>query len=431
MRPTRKHLLVCALAFASMAAGTAAAWAQPSAFGAPQRPTSFRFEIDEVTVKIGGEVVFHDLFDRPGELRPTAVQGSGPDSQTPEYRVDLGRISGAAVNGGVLAIDQDLTTNHWLGPKGTYGHNLHRNDSYVAMLTLPISADGRTTFLAREAYGLEYSIRLKAPRFTGFEKLKIGLMDTEAYNSRGAIGVGRLPLPLPAPGQVTEAGTPRIIDITDLVSEPSVILGRVEEPRVSGEIVLDHAAIDNYDEIETLEMTLRMGPEGELSGHARIVAGGRVQEVELEPLDQEPQEFFGPRSKIPPDVRLAATLFIETLPGLEVVHVAPKQMMVADLAGEDTVRFRVEGFGFGPDTRVEVVPKGTAATAIPASAILRQRQKGTPEGTVLLADVDLPKQAGSYDLRISTGSQSQIVEDAVQVLETSTSRSSAAIGSRR
>jgi hypothetical protein len=256
-------------------------------------------------------------------------------------------------------------------------------------------------------------------------------MDTEAYNSRGAIGVGRLPLPLPTFGQSEAAEEPMIVEITDLESEPAVILGRVEEPKVSGEIVLDHAGIDNYDEIETLELTLRMGPEGELSGHARITAGGQVQELELDPIDQEPREFFEPRSKVPPDVRLAATLFIETLPGLEVVHVNPKEMTVGDLAREEKVRFRVEGFGFGPDTRIEVVPKGAQA-AIPAEAIHRQRLGGIPEGTVLLADISLPRHAASYDLRISTGNQTQVIENAVQVVEPVASASTTrSIGSRR
>jgi hypothetical protein len=420
MQSIPKLLSACALALVSINAGltgVAKAAGPPSGFAEPQQPSPFRFEIEEITLKIGGEVMFHDAFEQPGSLEA--------------YRVDLGRISGAAVDHGVLTIDQDLTTNTWLGPKGTYGHNLHRNDSYVAMLTLPISADGRSTFLAREAYGLEYSIRLRAPRFIGFEKLKIGLMDTEAYNSRGAIGVGRLPLPLPTFGQSEAAEEPMIVEITDLESEPAVILGRVEEPKVSGEIVLDHAGIDNYDEIETLELTLRMGPEGELSGHARITAGGQVQELELDPIDQEPREFFEPRSKVPPDVRLAATLFIETLPGLEVVHVNPKEMTVGDLAREEKVRFRVEGFGFGPDTRIEVVPKGAQA-AIPAEAIHRQRLGGIPEGTVLLADISLPRHAASYDLRISTGNQTQVIENAVQVVEPVASASTTrSIGSRR
>jgi len=337
----------------------------------------------------------------------------------PEYRVDLGRISAANVRDGVLRIDQDVTSNLWHGPRGNYGHSLHRNDSFVAMLTLPVNKDGGSTFLGREAFGLEFSVRLRGPHLNGFEKLKIGLMDTEAFKSVAAISVGRLPLPISPLPASQDGGTSENTDILKLVSQPAIVLGCVEEPRVKGEIVLDHAKIESFDQIESLEMVLRVGPEGQLSGLARIKAGGQVKEVELTPKSREPREFFAARSTLPADVRLAATLFVETLPRLEVLRVYPREVAVRDL-GADKVRFRIEGFGFGPDSRVEIVPEGAQGEPVRADTIHRQKAAGMPEGTVLLADIGLPARVGSYGLRVTTGGQSTVFEKAVRVFSPST-----------
>jgi Fe2+ transport system protein FeoA len=333
-------------------------------------------------------------------------------TEGPAYRVDLGQISAANVRDGVLEIDQDATSNIWHGPQGNYGHTLHRNDSYVAMFTLPINVAGGTTLLGRDAFGLEFSVRLRGPHLTGFEKLKIGLMDTEGYKSVAAVSVGRLPLP----GHKTSDTT----NILDLVSQPAIVLGRVEEPAVRGEILLDYAKIEQPDAMDSLEMVLRVGNEGQLSGLARITSGGQVKELALDPKTRGPQDdAFAARSHVPENMKLAATLFVETLPGLEVNHVYPKEVAVRDLSDADKVRFRIEGFGFGPDSRVEIVPEGTQGAPIPAEAIHRQKV-AAPEGTVLLADIGLPAQVGSYGLRVTTGGQSTVFKNAVRVFSRST-----------
>src|SRR6185295_2671449 len=264
----------------------------------------------------------------------------------PEYRIDLGQICSANVRDGILKIDQSVTSNIWHGPQGNYGHTLHRNDSYVSMFTLPVNAAGGMTFLANEIGGLEFSVRVRAPHLSGFEKLKVGLMDTEAYRSLAAVSFGRLPLPASPATGAADQGT----NILDLVSQPAIVLGRVEEPRVRGEIVLDYAKIERSDEIKTLEMVLRVSPEGRVSGLDRIDAGGQVQVVELEPRSEE-------RAVLPANLKLAATLLAETLPAVEVNRVNPREVAVRDLGVTDRVRFRIEGFGFGPDSRVEIVPQ--------------------------------------------------------------------------
>jgi hypothetical protein len=371
----------------------------------PQQPSPFQFEVEEITLKLRDGVVLHDDFQRQGGLKPAEMEGRKlAAAEGPEYRVDLGQISAANVRDGVLAVNQEVTSNLWHGPQGNYGHTLHRHDSYVAMLTLPINLAGGLAFPASDALGMEFSVRLRAPRLTGFEKLKIGLMDLEAYRSLAAISVGRLPLP-GSPERAKAQST----NLLELVSRPAIVLGRVEEPAVKGEILLDYAKIEKFDEIESLEMVLRVGSEGRLSGLARIHAGGQVKEMALEPESQDS------RATLPANVRLAATLFIETLPGLEVNRVYPKEVAIGDLAESDKVRFRIEGFGFGPDSRVEIVPEGAPGEPIRAAEIHRQKGTGTPEGTVLLADIGLPSREGSYGLRVTTGGQTTVVDNAVQV----------------
>jgi hypothetical protein len=279
------------------------------------------------------------------------------------------------------------------------------------MLTLPINMAGRSTFLGHEAFGLEYSVRLRKPRFHGFEKLKIGLMDMESFKSLGAVSVGRLPLPLPS----RDGDAPSTTNILERVCEPAIVLGRVEEPEVRGEIVLDYAELQQFAEIDTLEMLLRVGGEGQLSGIARIAARGEVREIELKPRKLEPREFYESRSNLPANARLAATLFVETIPRPQVQRVEPREVAVRDLGSEEKVRFRIEGFGFGPDTRVEILPHGTREEPISAVAIQRQRALRSPEGTVLLADIRLPVRAENYSLRVSTGGQRVVLKNALRV----------------
>ncbi|MFY9821482.1 MAG: hypothetical protein WAM82_08870 [Thermoanaerobaculia bacterium] len=376
-------------------------------------PSPFQFEIEEITLKLRDKVVLHDQFQRQGGLKPAEMEGRKMTAaEGPQYRVDLGRITAANVRDGVLKIDQDATSNIWHGPQGNYGHTLHRNDSYVAMFTLPINAAGATTFLGREAFGLEFSVRLRGPRLTGFEKLKIGLMDTEGYKSLAAVSVGQLPLP----GHKTSDTT----NILELVNQPAIVLGRVEEPAVRGEILLDYANVAQLDKSDSLELVLRVGNEGQLSGLARISSGGQVKEIALQPKTPEPRDdAFEARSHVPENIKLAATLFVETLPGLEVNHVYPKEVAVRDLSDADKVRFRIEGFGFGPDSRVEIVPEAAPGEPIPAEAIHRQKV-AAPEGTVLLADIGLPARVGSYGLRVTTGGQTTVFKNAVRVFSRST-----------
>jgi hypothetical protein len=237
----------------------------------PQQPSPFQFEVEEITLKLRDGVVLHDDFQRQGGLKPAEMEGRKlAAAEGPEYRVDLGQISAANVRDGVLAVNQEVTSNLWHGPQGNYGHTLHRHDSYVAMLTLPVNVAGGSTFLASEAAGMEFSVRLRGPRLVGFEKLKIGLMDMEAYRSLAAISVGRLPLP-GSPERAKAQST----NLLELVSRPAIVLGRVEEPAVKGEILLDYAKIEKFDEIESLEMVLRVGSEGRLSDWPGSTPGGR------------------------------------------------------------------------------------------------------------------------------------------------------------
>jgi hypothetical protein len=91
--------------------------------------------------------------------------------------------------------------------------------------------NGPRTFVARDAMPLDFSVRIRKPRFVGFEKLKIGLLDVTRFKNVAAISIGRLPLPFPPfPGGGGGGGGPKIVSIADMVSNPAIVLNRVEEP---------------------------------------------------------------------------------------------------------------------------------------------------------------------------------------------------------
>lgn len=364
------------------------------------QPTPFAFDIEQIDLKFGDRSVMQQQF-REGRLRAT---------------VNLGKVSDANVRGGALRITQDATTNIWLGKGGTFGHRLHHHDVFITLLTFPIDATGRSTFLAREAFPLEFTIRVRNPRFTGFEKVKVGLLDMEAFKSVAAIAVGRLPTPFPPVGPIVGGGGTKTINILDLVSNPAIVLNRVEEPDIMGEIVLDHAPLTEGARTDTLEMTLRVGPQGEISGFSRIGAAGQTREVKLATQSREP--FFERRSRLPGDMRLAATLYVETLPMPTVFKVEPQQFAMKELAASQNLSVRIEGIGFGPDTRVEMVPEGSREAPIPAASLKLERKHGTPDGAVLLAEFgmrDRAARAASYSLRITTGGQRAVMGKALRV----------------
>jgi hypothetical protein len=382
-------------------------------------PSPFQFDVQEINLKFGDKVVLRDQFRRQAGLKPTEMGGRRlTPAEAPAYTVDLGKITAANVRNGTLRLNQAATSDIWVGPGGSVGHRLHHRDDYVAMLTLPVDVGGRTTFLGREAFPLEFTVVVRKPRFNGFEKLKIGLLETEGFKNVASIAVGRLPTPFPTfpggGGGGGGGGGSKIINILDLVSDPAILLGRVEEPDIMGEIVLDHAPLEGAGRIDNLEMTLRVAADGLISGVARSTIGGQVKETKLAPKAQEPRDFFEKRERIAGFVRLAATVFVETLPRAAVFKVAPAEIPVADARGK--VHFRIEGIGFGPDTRAEIVPEGASGQPIRAEALQLERQAGGPEGAILLADFGMREsRARSYALRITTGGFRTVVPRAVRV----------------
>jgi hypothetical protein len=191
----------------------------------------------------------------------------------------------------------------------------------------------------------------------------------------------------------------------------------VEEPDIMGEIILDHQFLEAPAQIETLEMTLRVDREGKVSGLAKVAgATGQVKEMQLASKSQE--AFFVKRSTLAGDMKLAATLFVETLPKPAVFEVAPKQVAAAEARG-GKVKLRIEGIGFGPDSRLELVREGVtgiAARPVRASALQLERKEKGPEGAILHGEVGLgANAAGSYSVRVTTGGQSVLLRKAVRV----------------
>jgi hypothetical protein len=421
MRIQSCSIVIVVLA-AAMVSGATAQPPQPRPqFGAPlavdvrrTAPTPFQFEIEELSLRLGDRAVLRDNF-RLSSLRPTEMEGKPMTrAQSPRYRVELGKISDSNVRNGVLRVNQASTTNIWLGPGGTFGHRLHHHDVFIALMTVPIDTNGRTTFIAKEGFPLDFTVRVRRPRLQAFEKIKIGLLEQESFKNVAAVALGRVPTPFPpiVAGGGGGGGTKRI-NLLDLVSNPAIVLNRVEEPDVLGEIVLDHAPLQSVADANTIELSLRVGPQGELAGGARVVTGGlgadQVQEFKLAPRDQEPREFYSRRMRLSPDTRLSATIYIETLPKPTIFRSTPN----AARAG-GRVDIRVEGIGFGPDTRAELVPQSGRATAIKATTTELERQSGAPEGAVLLTGFDNVA-AGTYSIRVTTGGQIASIRNALKV----------------
>jgi len=376
-------------------------------------PTPFQFDVEALTLNVANNAVLTERYATERRFRPV---------------VGLGKVSASNIRGGLLRIDQNSTTNIWLGPAGTFGHRLHHRDVYVALMTLPIDTAGRSTFTGSEAFPLQFTVRLKNPRFSGFEKFKIGLLDVEAFKAVASIAVGRVPTPFPVGGGGGGGGGvggglgggfggggfggggggSKTVDIGDLVSNPAVILNRVEEPDIMGEIILDHQPL-GVDAADAIELTLRVERDGRIGGVARVTAAGQTRDIELAPKGTT--DFFTRRASLPMNARLAAPVYVETLPKPTVVKVTPNQLTRNDLrsGGANRVNLRVEGVGFGPDTRLEIVPEGAsgpAAAPIKATGLKLERKEGAAEGATLLAEVPADAIRGrSYSVRITTGGQ--------------------------
>jgi hypothetical protein len=415
--------LACALAVACVHKSDAMRQSsEPSAAPPPTatQPSPFAFEIEELTLKFGERVIVHDRFQRPGVLEPLEIEGRRlTASAGPRYAVELGTLPPGNVRDGALRVDEKSTTNVWLGPKGTFGHRLHHHDVFITLVTIPISTAGESTFLAGDALPLEFSVRLRKPRFAGFEKLKIGLLDIEAFKNVAAVGIGRLPMARADGGQYdvahgapTQSAAAARLNILDIVARPAVTLNRVEEPDVLGEIVLAHADLPST-EADSVEMSLRADAEGRLTAFARFAEDGHSKEMRFEPTTRLPGRQL---SRLSRNTKLSATLYVETLPRPAVFKVEPNRLSSGERRSAGTVRFRIEGMGFGADTRVEIVPENAAGGALVADGLELQRKAGGPEGTVLFADVALrTAHPDTYSLRLTSGGQTTVVHKAVQL----------------
>jgi hypothetical protein len=404
----------------ALGVSAAAGMASPSTSSAAQQPSPFQFDIQEITLKFQDRVVLHDDFRRAGVLRPTEIGGRRVGNDGPAYAVELGKIPTGNVRDGALRVDQNSTTNVWLGPKGTFGHRLHHHDVFITLVTVPTRLSGESSFVAADALPLEFTIRLRKPRFSGFEKLKIGLLDIEAFKNVAAVGIGRVPMIRTAAGGNEMAhGSPArngaaatTLNVRDVIASPSVTLNRVEEPDILGEIVLARAALPSAQP-DSVEMTLRVDAEGRTSAVARSFEGDRVSDLIFESLPQGHGRRLSPLS---PSTKLSATLYVETLPKPMVSRVAPSELVADEIRRTDKVRLRIEGMGFGADTRVEMVPETAHGTAIAADALELQRETGGPEGTVLFADIGLRgAPADTYSLRLISGGQTTILRKAVRI----------------
>jgi hypothetical protein len=160
-------------------------------------------------------------------------------------------------------------------------------------------------------------------------------------------------------------------------------------------------------------MSLRIAADGLITGVARIAEGGQTRELTLAPKAQEPRAFFEPRSRLPADTTLSATVYAETLPRATVFNVEPREVRQANA---DRVQFRIQGVGFGPDAKVEIIGGGRGGRPIAAQGLSLERQAGGPEGSTLLADMTLRgAPAATYALRVTTGGQIAVFRNAVRV----------------
>jgi hypothetical protein len=341
---------------------------QPSGAASPGGliPREFEFVIDDLTVTSKGQVVVEDGFDRAGVLHPAKIRGKS--AARAAYVISRGRIDGSRVRGGRLVMDQGGMVNTF--------------ESFWADLVVPIDEGGRTWFLGKELFGdLEVSCKVIAPRIVGPSRFTIGLVDLNNWFTMGAVSVG------PEEVRLQRQGHPRFPYLPFIHSR------------------FDRVDLLAYKNLEAVEMTVRIGAQGQLTGSTRIHDSGKAQSFDM---SAKPDW-----AKLDPEGQYAVQLSWETWPKPRLWAFHPQYLKRDELNETGGfVELMVFGIGIFENSEVEIFRLDGDAKR-PAEV---REVKGLLMRHGITVKAILPHPyTGDYTVRVTTGGETTEIRNAFRV----------------
>jgi hypothetical protein len=329
-------------------------------------PRDFQYVIDDLKVVSKGQVIVADGFDRDGVLAPSTIRGKSTDRAP--YLVSRGLIDGSRVRGGHLVMDQRGMVNTF--------------ENYSADLVVPIDESGRTWFVGKELFGdLEVSCKVIAPRIAGPSRFSIGLIDLTNWFAMGAVSIG------PEEVRLQRQGHPRFPYLPFINSR------------------FDRVDLLPYKNLEAVEMTLRIGAQGQLTGNAKIHDSGVVQSFDL---TAKPDW-----AKLDPEAQYSIQLLWETWPKPRLFAFHPQYVKSEELRETGgLLELTVFGIGVFDNSEVEIFrmdgkEKRQAEVREVKSLLMRH-------GVTL--KVILPyAYKGDYTVRVNTAGETAEVRNAFRV----------------
>jgi len=335
-------------------------------------PRDFEFVVDDLKVTSKGQILLEDGFDRNGVLYPAKVRGKS--TQGTPYLVSRGLIDGSRVRGGHLVMDQTGMVNTF--------------ETFSSDFVVPIDESGRTWFVGKELFGdLEISCKVLAPRIDGPSRFSIGLVDLSDWFTLGAVSVG------PEEVRLQRQGHPKFPYLPFIHSR------------------FDRVDLLPYKNLEAVEMTLKVGAQGQLTGNAKIHDSGKVQSFDMVAKPDW--------AKLDPEGQYAVQLLWETWPKPRLWAFHPQYLKTEDLkATGGFAELMVFGIGIFDNSQVEIFRMDGGEKR---QADVRE-VKGllTRHGVALKVILPYPY-TGDYTVRVTTGSDTVERQNAFRVADTARS----------
>ena len=329
-------------------------------------PREFEYVVDDLTVVSKGQVIVTDGFDQNGVLSPPKVRGKS--TERAPYLISRGEIDGSRVRDGHLVMDQTGMVNTF--------------ETFVADLVVPIDETGRTWFLGKELFGdLEVSCTVIAPRVVGPSRFSIGLVDLSNWFTMGAVSVG------PEEVRLQRQGHPRFPYLPFIYSR------------------FDRVDLLPYKNLEAVEMTVKIGAQGQLTGSAKVHDSGKVQSFEM---TAQPDW-----SKLDPEGHYSVQLMWETWPKPRLWAFHPQYIQSDELKERGGfLELAVFGIGIFEDSEVEIFRMDGNEKR---QAEVRE-VKGllTRHGITLKAILPYAY-TGDYTVRVTTAGETTEIRDAFRV----------------
>jgi hypothetical protein len=365
---------VCGIALLGAAITTAAdldAPAPAAAATSPEQPLGlvprdFEIAVDKFSVISKGELIVADDFAQDGVFHPPQVAGKSAESAP--YVINRGSFGGWQVRDGNLVVDPSGMVNTF--------------ENYSADFTVPIDASGRTWFVGKELFGdLEISATVTAPHIVGPTRFAIGLVDLTDWFSLGAVSVG------PEEVRLRRQGHPRFPYLPFIKSR------------------FDRVDLLAYHDLEAVEMTLRVGAQGELTGFVKVRDSGETHSFDMKATPEW--------SKLDPEGQYAVQLLWETWPKPRLWAFHPQYVQGADM--RETAGFlelMVFGIGIFEDSEVEIFRRDAG---VERHAEIRE-VKGLLMRHGIKTKLILPfPYTGDYSVRVTTGGDTAEIADAFRV----------------